>query len=513
MKGLLVLSIVLLGIGAVVAAKPPNIVFMITDDQNRETLGCFGGNALTPNIDQLASEGIRFTRFTTSSPVCTPTRYTCMSGRYASRAQSLQRDFKKGEPASIEWNTSLEPELPNIAKVLKAQGYRTGMVGKWHIGSLNEGELNQPKSITLNSKLTDPGVQEFLEKRQEHLAAAMKKNHGFDYASRIYPGNAQHHNEPKALDIHNLEWVMEGALEFLDAQPKESPFFLYLATTVPHAPYPVLGKNDNPLICEGGLLKNLPKANMPPRASVFERVEKAGTDPLLVWATWLDDAVGSLRQKLEAMGELENTLIVFFSDQEVAGKGSLYYNGVGSPTFMTHVGKTPRMVSDANLQNVDFVPTLLDYCGVSAPGDMLLDGRSFAPLLRGEPLKDWKLVQYCELGFFRSVIADQYRYISLRVPENLPDRNERMGGKWECKVTEVNGNPLRNIPMYEQWYRRYAEYPNWWDEDQLYDCKNDPKEQNNLAGNPEYAAQLEKMKGYLADELNRFPYPYAEFKK
>lgn len=171
-----------------VEAKNPNIIFLITDDQNRDTLGCYGGNSLTPNIDNLASGGIRFTRFTTSSPVCTPTRYTCMSGRYASRAKSLQRDFKKDEPVSIEWNTSLEPELPNIAKVLNAHGYRTGMVGKWHIGSLNEGELKQPKSITMNSKLTDSGVQEFLEKRQDHLAAGMMKNHGFDYASRIYPG-------------------------------------------------------------------------------------------------------------------------------------------------------------------------------------------------------------------------------------------------------------------------------------------------------------------------------------
>ncbi|MDZ8119133.1 sulfatase family protein [Pontiella agarivorans] len=517
MKKFVVCGIAAFMLLGVAAAKKPNIIFLITDDQNRETLSCYGGNALTPNIDKLAGEGIRFTRFTTSSPVCTPTRYTCLSGRYASRARGLQKNWNEGESMSIEWNTTLEPDLVNVPKVMKANGYRTGMVGKWHVGGLNEAEVNKlkPESITKKSRLTDPGVQEFLELRQRMLCETMRKSHGFDYVSRFYPGNAQHRHLPEALDVHNLEWVMEGAFEFLDETPEDQPFFLYLATTISHAPYPVLGQDDNPYICEGGLLKTLPKAGMPSRKSVFERVKEAGTDPDLVWATWLDDAVGSLRNKLEEMGELENTLIIYFSDQEVAAKGSLYYNGVGSPTFITQVGKTPHAVSDANLQNVDFAPTIFDYCGITPPDDMLLDGRSFMPLLKGEELKNWKKVQYCEIGYFRSVITDQFRYISLRVPENLPEKAERMGGiTWETKVTEVNGNPLKNVPMYEQWHRRHKEAwtENWWDQDQLFDSRNDPQESRNLADSPEYAAQLEKMKSLLSEELERFPFSYGEFK-
>ena len=125
--------------GTVLTAAPsakPNILFILTDDQNPDTLGCFGGKVLTPTLDKLCREGVKFTRAYNSSSVCTPSRYTCMTGQYASRC-TTERFMKLNPPgrqSNVGFNVQVEPGSWNVARVLRENGYWTGFVGKWHTG-------------------------------------------------------------------------------------------------------------------------------------------------------------------------------------------------------------------------------------------------------------------------------------------------------------------------------------------------------------------------------------------
>ena len=110
----------------------PNILFILSDDQNPDTLGCFGGKVLTPALDKLCAEGVKFTRAYNSSSVCTPSRYTCMTGQYASRCTSPQflKNFGPGRQTNVGFNVQVTPGSWNVARVLRAHSYWTGFVGK-----------------------------------------------------------------------------------------------------------------------------------------------------------------------------------------------------------------------------------------------------------------------------------------------------------------------------------------------------------------------------------------------
>lgn len=483
--------------------RPPNIIFIMTDDHDRETMSCFGGKVSTPHIDQLASDGLRFTQFTTTSPVCTPTRYTTLSGRYAGKAEKMVREGEKTpphEPVSLGWNTSLEIDRPNLPKTLQAAGYRTGMVGKWHLGGLDEKKLTPPPSFKPDGKLSDPAIDAYLKQRQENWAAAMKANFGFDYASRIYSSNIGGHGKnPKAMEFHNMEWVVEGAQEFI-RQSKDQPFFLYMATTVPHGPQPTPSLDQDSRITVAGLLDKAPETGMPSRSGVLERARKAGIPKDLAWTLWLDDGIGAVRRTVEELGLLENTIIIIMSDQEAVGKGSLYDRGVGAPCIVSWKGsKAAGTTSDVMAQNVDWLPTLLDVAGIPLPPEIAADGKSFAPLLRGESLPaDWRTSAYSEIGLMRGVRTEKFKYIAVRFP----------------KGTQVDASAefgTSDVPMFNQFKRREADFPHWWDADQLYDLEKDPGEKNNLATNPAYAEVLVEMKAALSRHLKALPYGYAEF--
>ncbi|MFD2255473.1 sulfatase [Luteolibacter algae] len=483
--------------------RPPNIIFIMTDDHDRETMGSFGGEVKTPHIDQLAADGLRFSQFTTTSPVCTPTRYTTLSGRYAGKAQKMVQEGKKAkpnEPVSLGWNTSLEIDRPNLPKTLQAAGYRTGMVGKWHLGGVDSKSLDVPAGFGAKSKLTDPAIDSYLKQRQEKWCEAMKENFGFDYASRVYKSNINTKGkEPKAKEFHNMEWIVEGAQEFI-RQSKDQPFFLYMATTVPHGPQPTPSLYQDSRITVAGLLDEAPETGMPSRTSVLERAKEAGIPKDLAWTIWLDDGIGAVRRTVEELGLLENTIIIVMSDQEAVGKGSLYDRGVGAPCIASWKGsKSAGTTSDVMAQNVDWAPTLLEIASIPLPPRIEADGKSFAPLLRGETLPaDWRTSAYYEIGLMRGVRTDKFKYVAVRFPEGT-----KVDASAEFGTSE--------IPMFNQFKRREAEFPHWWDADQLYDLEKDPEEKNNLATNPEYAEVLAEMKRELSQHLKELPYGYAEF--
>jgi arylsulfatase A-like enzyme len=516
---------------AVSEVKRPNVIFVITDDQSRDQFNFLPegqragkGINLTPNIDRLSSEGVIFINQHVSTPVCTPSRFTCLTGQYASRAKNerfLAKTTKDGQTV-VEWNTGIEPSTETLPRILQSAGYATGAVGKNHVITAPRGRRFPP-----DSNANDPAALKQLRDDYDEIIAAYKQC-GFDYAASVYNQNIIA-DRPRALLYHNLDWIVKGALDFIDENP-EKPFFLYFATTVPHGPHRDTAWQGNPLATPLGLLKE-PLDVLPPRDSIPKRLKAAGIDESKGDMLWLDDAVGALLSKLEQHGVLDNTVIFYFNDHGVeSGKGTVYQGGAHTESFVW--SKQPwfrgdRTV-DALVSNIDFAPTILDVCGVPARPE-LHDGKSMRPLLEGTAEAIHESL-YFEMGYTRAVRKGDWKYIALRVPEEMKnmsyeerkrrldswiERRKKLGQQYfEADPMDPFGH-LGEVPGGSDIDRRaMAGHPkHYFDEDQLYCLKDDPNEQNNLAGDPKYKAKLDEMKEELTKHLMRVPGTFAEFKR
>lgn len=476
------------------------------------------GKNLTPNIDRLAIEGTVLMGQHVVSPVCTPSRYNCLTGRYASRATNqffIDTTAKNENQTVVGFNTHITPEDATLQKYLQEAGYVTGMTGKNHVVQV-EG-IQTFKSYEENAK--DPEVVEILRSNHELVKNAVARS-GFDFVGNVY------HNNPDFLGIHeiavqNMDWITEGGLNFLKTT-KEKPFFLYFATTVPHEPFTEARSwNADPRITAIGYLDEAPKVQ-PARHTIAERLIKAGLPVNEDTANmlWLDDALGALMDQLEKTGELDNTIIFFFSDHGQNAKGTLYKGGVYDPSIVWRKGGFPvgNVLAD-KVSNVDFAPTILDMAGQSWK-DKAFDGVSFLSALNGlSTLKD--RVLYHELGYARAIQIGDYKYLAVRYPskyENmtLEERKEKLE-KWNAD------RERRHIPIVTRDFTKpfshltplpgggHAEnestgaYPHYYDRDQLYNITKDPNEQINLANDPEYQAQYMKMKTELAKIIQSLP--------
>ncbi len=478
--------------------KRPNVVFILTDDQGLDTIGCYGNKVLTPNIDRIAREGVQFTQAYAATAVCTPSRYTCLTGRYAGRCTSDQflTPNPEGTQSHIGWNTALETDGWNVGRALKTGGYATGAVGKWHVGGISRGQ----RTYKPDDSLEDPKTNRSLAEDQARLVEWVRAR-GFDYAASMYGGNLADY-KLKALNAHNMEWIVKGALDFID-QYKEQPFFLYMATTVPHSPNPLMSLTADPRITSAGLLHEVPNV-MPPRSSLAERLRKAGVSENMAAYTWLDDGVGAVLQRLEKLNLLDNTVIVYFSDNgPTPGKGTCFQKGVHLPLMMRWKGRLPAGTRcDALAQNIDFVPTILDICGVTPPKEMQMDGRSLLPVAAGKG-KPWRDALFFEIGHARAVLAGKWKYVALRFPPEL-----------QKKIKDGTlGRPAYQVDAALDLQEIAAKaYPCYFDVDQLYDVENDPGEMRNLAADPKHAGTLAAMKKRLQSWLRTFPKrPFGEF--
>ena len=205
--------------------RKPNVVIIYTDDHNFEHIGVYGGNVLTPNMDRIANEGALFNRFYVTSPVCTPSRYSLITGRYAVRSKVLQKRQPTDQPAFIRWNTFLSKEDRTSAHLFKEAGYVTGMVGKYHIG----GEFGY---IGGNESYDDPAVKDTIAAIYRKWQQNVKDVAGFDYVESLYGNNLHIIGVPKSMQYHNMEWITKGAIDFIDQQ-KDKPFFLYIPSLPP----------------------------------------------------------------------------------------------------------------------------------------------------------------------------------------------------------------------------------------------------------------------------------------
>lgn len=515
------------------AQPPPSIVLVVTDDQFRNQFnflreGQTNGRSanLTPNMDRLVSEGAVLKGYHVVSPVCTPSRYSTLTGKFASRANNpdFLTETRAAGTAMVKWNTHIVEGDTTLQKLLRDAGYVTGFVGKNHV-------IHNPQMKTRLPGDLDPAAPEAKARLAEHKRAiedSIRKT-GFDFAGGVYNVNAEALG-PKPLCVHNMDWCAETALDFLDqCKNTGKPFFLYFASTLVHAPYtPERSWNANPLATPFGFLEKAPSV-LPARSTIPERLRKAGIDPegeegsRKASLLWMDDALGALLAKLEELHMEENTIILFANDNGQEDKGALYEGGALSVSFIWKKGgfaggkDIPALTA-----NIDIAPTLLDFAGVSAPKGAF-DGVSWKPLLDGKTAAIRNEL-FLELGFTRGLIKDGFKYIALRYPENyerFEQAPNREGNKQHSpsripfsggKSSTDSHPPFGHIAGNGNEAKAIERHPAYWEADQLYELSTDPDEKDNLAESPRHAERLAAMKLALGSYLTNLPGGFGELK-
>lgn len=372
MRSLLFVFLIIVGVSAVKAINPnnsrPNIILVMTDDQG-SNLSWMGHPILrTPNIDKFADQSLYFSQYFVS-PTCAPTRSAIMSGRH---------EFKNGVTHTIYGRERMALSVTTLPQLLKMAGYKTAIFGKWHLG---DEEAYLPGNRGFDEVLVHGagGIGQQFEGGSSDFPPNQEP-------SRRYFDNVLLHNDKIVQTKGYCTDVFFGAaLSWIKKQEAGGePYFVYLSTNTPHAP----------LIA--------PKANM---QRILDR--NPGMDKVsgrLGMIENIDDNFGIFMQKLEEWGALENTLIIFTTDNGAphkpgsnefnagyrTGKGTAYEGGVHVPAFWYWKGVIkPGTRCDALTAHVDLLPTFCELAGVKIPrGIQELDGMSLVPLLQN-PERKW----------------------------------------------------------------------------------------------------------------------------
>lgn len=351
------------------AGSRPNIVFILADDLGYGDLGAYGGTTIfTPNIDRLADEGVLLQRFYANSSVCTPTRAALMTGRYPQRSPGMEAPigvgnvgrYAEAKALAAKGELGLSPEDSVLPSLLKKQGYRSAIIGKWHLG---------------------------YEKHFRPLS------HGFDFfiGPLGYGGDYFHHIEQveslgladfegnNAMARNDQQHFREGyymthlftdeAIAWMNQQRDGRPFFLYLPYTTPH--FPMQAPED-----------------FRPKPLEFSEFSGHCDATYIRMVEDLDEQVGRLLAQLDRQGIADNTIVVFMSDngpQEPEGtrssgpfrgkKGDLFEGGIRVPLIIRWPGKIePGTISTQTGIGMDLTYSFLKAAGVEDLNDHHLDG-------------------------------------------------------------------------------------------------------------------------------------------
>jgi arylsulfatase A-like enzyme len=371
-------------------AKKPNIVFILADDLGYGDLGCYGQQQVqTPNIDRMASKGMRFTQAYAGSTVCAPSRCALMTGRHTGHA------FIRGNQ-----RLDLRPEDTTVAELLKSVGYRTAIFGKWGLGTAcNSG--------TPNRKGFDEWFG-YLDQRHAHTyypSQLWENEKEYFLAGNFGPNHTEY--------SHDL--FTQRARAFVEKQSPGSPFFLYLAYTIPHA------DNEAAKITGNGM-------DVPTDAPYSNRTWPQTEKNFAAMITRMDRDVGGLMDLLASRGLDRDTLVIFTSDNGPHKEGGhdptffhssgplrgikrdLYEGGIRVPAIAVWPGVIrPGSASDEVWAFWDFLPTAAELSGAPAPRD--IDGVSFVPALRGWPMpkREYLYWEFHEQGFSQAVRLGEWK--------------------------------------------------------------------------------------------------------
>lgn len=529
-----VLMLPFCGVEAEESTRSPNVLLIITDDQNTDTVGCYGGAVQTPWIDTLAENGIRFTNGNVVHSVCSPSRYAMLTGRYYdnSTGENYKELYPDGVPSCVNNFMELEPDSMNLPAVMKANGYYTGYVGKFHLidhhllYTSNEWEENGLHSYPMDADpRKDPEVNAKMKANYEWWCRRMKEL-GFDWVDGFYPANLRE-GFNDYLNVHNVEWTTEATVRLIkERQGKDQPFFACMATTYPHGPAPQWKKNneywcsldaDVQMTGEGyvtdrdlsGVLAGETRESCKRLDGVEGLSDKAST------AKWWDAGVGAVIQALKETGQYENTLIIYISDhgQLNSGKTTLYDTGVNVPLLMQWPARVKGgRTYDHVIGSIDLAPTIMDACGIKKPDGYNIDGVSLISVLNGNdnPVRDELFMQ---MGYAFGVKTDNWKYIAVRYPQEIEQmllRGEK-DPKWKSN-TEKTIPDRPYLILHQQLGSRSAEHnPHYFERNQLYNLAVDPEEKDNVfAKMPEKGSEMKAMLGQAITE--HVPHrPFGEF--
>jgi arylsulfatase A-like enzyme len=445
-------------------ARKPNFVVILIDDMGWRDIGANGSKTYkTPNIDKLASQGMRFTQGYAACAVCSPTRAALMTGKYPARLHITDWIRGEGTPkesmfAVPKWTMQLPLEEITIAEALKPQGYATASIGKWHLGGKPFYPENQGFDLNVaGSHIGQP--------------ASYFWPYGGPKTGQRVPGLS----EAGGQDGEYLtDRLTDEAVKFIGTN-QNKPFFLYLPHYAVHGP--LMGKP--------------------------EYVKETENTPVLdeqknhVYAAMVrsvDDSVGEIMKTLEQLQLSENTVVIFTSDNGGvihagkppatsnlplrAGKGYPYEGGIREPLIIKAPGITkPGSVCDTPVITMDFFPTLVTLAGVPELARTAIDGKDLTPLLKGAARLD------------RDTLCWHYPHY--------------WAGKLITPYSIIRSGDLKLI----HWYETDA----W----ELYNLADDLSEKNDLAARqPEKVAELRaKLEAWLKETGAQLPVPREESKK
>jgi arylsulfatase len=413
------------------ASNRPNFVFINTDQQRTDTLGCYGSAvARTPNIDQLASEGVRFNRCFTTHPVCMPARASWWTGQYPSHHGVWQN----GVP--------LHPHADTLQAALKRGGYRTAVVGKLHLDTICNRKTRNHPLYGFDSLIEcegDPCCYDdyfhWLREKglfEDYMQQREKGGHQAGYTSGLSESS------------HMNNWVTDCAERHLEERVRDGlPFFLSIGYFDPHFPFDpcepyasMFDPEDMPMpIYQAG-----EESGMTPLARErFDQCAKATLDPTIIRTTiaayhamvaHVDAMVGRILQTLHRLGIEDNTVVIFGSDHgEMLGdhgilyKGPLFYDGAISIPLIYRLPRKWQIggtISDQFVSNADLAPTVAALANVQAPhgvqGRPLFNGEShqLCDLNRQAAVVQWRQKPFQsdeQFTIARCLVTDRWKYV------------------------------------------------------------------------------------------------------
>lgn len=357
----------------------PNIIYILADDLGYSELGCYGNSFNeTPNLDKLAKQGIRFTQAYAAAPVCSPDRVAFLTGQYPARVGIT--DYLRPDAGQF-----LDTTYVTIAEALKANGYHTGIIGKWHLSGYKSN--NAPVEVL-------PGKQGFDEVIASETAGIGNGTYFFPY--HFNPSLKQKLKGDKEFIADRMN---REAVEFIERN-KNKPFFLYLSHYVVHTmvhgkPELVDHFRNKPNSGKSAPSKSNPE-NDPYQRWPAGYMAPKNNPHLAAQLKVIDEGVGMIREKLKELGIEKNTVLVFTSDNGGesrvtdnsplrGGKSTLYEGGIREPLIIYEPEKiSGGRVIEIPTANYDFYPTFCELTETPLPETQKMDGKSLVEILMGQ---------------------------------------------------------------------------------------------------------------------------------